>query len=381
MIRISPETCCGCSACEAVCRSSAIVMEPDALGFLYPKTDIEKCVDCGLCDKVCPFNPIEQDGQENDILSIEIYAAQNKDMQIVEASRSGGIFTAISNSVLESGGTVYGAIISDGMIVKHGRAATEEGRNRMRGSKYIQSDMRNIYSAIRSDLNNGKKVLFSGTPCQTASLSRFLPTRLQGNLYLVDIVCHGVGSPAIWSDYIRYLELKESSKIVEVDFRDKAKFGWDGIHKESFSFIDSEKRRYFPFVYYNDNHIRRSCNNCPYANLARPSDITLGDLWGFDDIVPDWQNRKKGCSLVLINSRKGKELFMTCRDFIEMRRIDKEAAMQPHLKYPLPKSAQRDEYERIYIKDGFEGVLYKFHKEYKPGLLKILSNRVKMLLK
>lgn len=234
MIEIkNPADCCGCTACASICAHDAITMKPDALGFLYPVVNNDKCVDCGLCEKVCAFN--ENYDKSLNLEKPLAYAARHKNMKEVETSRSGAAFIAISDYILEHGGVVYGAGYTDHFRVVHKRATTKEERDEFKGSKYVQSDLQGVFRQVKKDLKDGMTVLFSGTPCQTSGLASYIGTKLRTNLYLVDIVCHGVPGPNIWRDYITYLEKKQGSRICWVNFRDKQLFGWTA-HKETFKF-------------------------------------------------------------------------------------------------------------------------------------------------
>lgn len=226
--------CCGCTACASICVHDAITMQTDTLGFLYPVVNKEKCVDCGLCEKVCAFND-HYDTSQN-LLKPNAYAARHKDMCEVETSRSGAAFVAISDYILENGGVVYGAGFTDHFRVVHKRATTKEERDEFKGSKYVQSDLGHVFRQVKEDLKNGLTVLFSGTPCQTAGLNSYIGKKLREHLVLVDIVCHGVPGPYLWRDYIAYLEKKQGDKICWVNFRDKKKYGWSA-HRETFKFV------------------------------------------------------------------------------------------------------------------------------------------------
>lgn len=230
---VNPEECCGCTACVSICPQDAIKMEPDALGFLYPRVDLSMCVDCAACDNVCQFND-NYDTSAN-LPDPDVYGARHKDMREVEMSRSGAAFIAVSDWILSKGGVVYGAGYSDHFRVVHKRATTKEERNEFKGSKYVQSDLTGVFRNVKEDLKAGCIVLFSGTACQTSGLNAYVGRRLRENLYLVDIVCHGVPSPYIWRDFIAYLEKKHGDEIVWVNFRDKQKFGWNA-HHETFKF-------------------------------------------------------------------------------------------------------------------------------------------------
>ncbi len=235
MIHINNKAdCCGCTACASVCSHEAITMKPDALGFLYPEVDEDKCVGCGLCDKVCAFN--DNYDKSLNLPQPDAYAARHKDMGEVMTSRSGAAFIAISDRILEKGGVVYGAGYTDHFRVTHKRATTKEERDEFKGSKYVQTDLRGVFKQVKKDLKEGMLVLFSGTPCQTSGLASYVGKRLRENLFLVDIVCHGVPGPYLWRDYIAYLEKKEGSEICWVNFRDKQEFGWRA-HKETFKFV------------------------------------------------------------------------------------------------------------------------------------------------
>ena len=234
MIHITnPTDCCGCTACASICNHDAITMKPDVMGFLYPSIDVSKCVDCGLCERVCAFNS-EYDKSLN-LETPECYGARHKNMEEVATSRSGAVFIAVSDWFLNHGGVVYGAGYAEHFRVVHKRAVNKEERNEFKGSKYVQSDMNSIFRQVRKDLKDGLVVLFSGTSCQTAGLRSFIGHKLSANLYLMDIICHGVPSPKIWDDYLIYLENKYKSPIKWVNFRDKQKYGW-AAHRETFKF-------------------------------------------------------------------------------------------------------------------------------------------------
>lgn len=264
MIQINnPADCCGCTACASICAHDAITMKPDALGFLYPEVDKDKCVDCGLCEKVCAFN----DNYDTS-LNLEkalAYGARHKDMNEVETSRSGAAFIAISDYILEQGGVVYGAGYTDHFRVVHKRATTKEERDEFKGSKYVQSDMTGVFRQVKKDLRDGLTVLFSGTPCQTSGLNSYVGKRLREKLFLVDIVCHGVPSPYMWRDYIAYLEKKQGSPIVWMNFRDKQKYGW-AAHHETFKFKNGGGKMSFTFLFYKHIMFRRSCGKCHFTN-------------------------------------------------------------------------------------------------------------------
>ncbi len=359
---VNPADCCGCTACASVCTHDAITMHPDALGFLYPAVDKEKCVDCGLCEKVCAFS--DQYDTFFNLAQPDAYAARHKDMKEIEASRSGAAFIAISDWILARGGVVYGAGYTDHFRVTHKRATTIAERDEFRGSKYVQSDMGNVFNNVKDDLNNGMIVLFSGTPCQTSGLNSYIGKKLRDNLYLVDIVCHGVPAPYIWRDYLTYLEKKYSSKICMVNFRDKKKFGWMA-HKETYKFDKGKVYAETGYTFLFEHHIalRLSCGNCHFANTRRPSDITLADFWGWEKTCPNFNTDNKGCSLVLVNTKKGRCLFESAAKDLDIIPAKLEDCMQNRLRAPSALHPQRMAFEDEYKKRGFEYVYKKYGEE------------------
>lgn len=221
------EDCFGCSACANICPRHAIAMKPDTQGFMYPVIDQEKCVECGLCLKACQINKTSIGLHEK----VEFcFGIKNSD-EIRYLSSSGGVYTAVSDVILDNGGVCVGAAFDENMKVKHIHAKTKEERNLFRGSKYVQSEIGEEYSRIADDLIRGYNVLFSGTPCQVNGLKHFLLAKniQQDTLFTIDVVCHGTPSPKLWSEYITFLNKKYHDTLVKFNFRDKTS-GWRGYH-------------------------------------------------------------------------------------------------------------------------------------------------------
>lgn len=357
MIQIKdPKECCGCTACASICTHDAITMKPDALGFLYPEVDFKKCIGCGLCEKVCVFN---SDYEKSHLLEKPAtYGARHKDINELKYSRSGAIFVALSDYVLNKNGVIYGAGYTDHFRVVHKRATTKDDRNEFKGSKYVQSDIRGVLPQVKNDLQRGKLVLFSGTPCQTAAVYSFVGKRYRENLILVDIVCHAVPSPYIWRDYLTAVEKKAKSRAVAVYFRDKT-YGWAASHNERFVFENG--KQFVSYIhrdlFYKNLSTRLSCHNCKYCNLQRPSDITIGDFWGYENTEAKYMNEDgNGVSLIIVNSHKGIEILNNIRDNIFLKETQLQSSLQPNLCNPTPLSRLRDEFEENYRKHGFEFV-------------------------
>lgn len=336
-------------------------MRPDALGFLYPEVDKQKCVECGLCEKVCAFN--ESYDRSMNLPEPDVYAARHKDMAEIEKSRSGAMFIALSDWVLAHGGSVYGAGYVDHFRVAHKRATTAEQRDEFRGSKYVQSDMGDNFTKVADDLRSGSYVLFSGTPCQTSGLASYLRLRRIdiSKLYLVDVVCHGVPAPYYWRDYLAYIERRQKEVVVAVNFRDKSRYGW-AAHKESFTFQNGGTQS-FSDTYYQDIMFRRSCGVCHFANIHRPSDITIADFWGWQRVDETFNVDDKGVSLVLVNTHKGQKLFDLVKSCMHYIPSDTQACLQLNLQRPTAVHPLRENYERDYVKHGFVYVM----RHYSPG--------------
>lgn len=364
MIQINhSEDCCGCTACACVCSHNAISMESDPLGFKYPIVDTDKCIECGLCEKVCAFNA--NYNTELNLSEPIALGARHNNIQDIMKSRSGAIFVAISDYILKRNGIVYGVGFNEHFVVSHKRATTKFERDEFRCSKYVQSDLSDIFISIRQDLKDGKEVMFVGTACQTAGLNSFIGKKFRSKLLLVDIVCHGTPGPKIWEDYVSYLETRYQSKLSNVNFRDKVRFGWTS-HRETFEFENGVQIS--PDVsFYKHLFFRKSCGICYYCNTRRPSDITIADFWGWEKQNPEINMDNKGINLVLINTEKGINIFESIKEKIIYFKAHKEAYLQPNLRHSTPNHPFRDIFERDYIARGFE---YAFFHDYnKPTLI------------
>lgn len=377
-IEVSNSNCSGCSACANVCMHNAITMQTDSLGFKYPRIDESKCIGCGLCSKICQFSS-EYDRYDN-FDEPKVFAVRHKNEQELEKSQSGAAFFVMAEYILENGGIVYGAGFNEGFRVVHKRACSILECEEFRGSKYVQSDILNILDIVLRDLKNGLTVLFSGTPCQVAGLRSYVGKKFQKNLFTVDLVCHGVPSPAIWEDYLNYLEIVYNDKISTVKFRDKL-LGW-ASHFETILFLKHGKvvNQTYRDLFYKHIMLRESCYNCPYTNFKRVSDITIGDFWGWNKISDRFDDNK-GISLVLINSSKGMRLFQAIKSKVYFVESNTRDCLQPQLVEPAVRNIERSRFQHDYEKYGFRYVakkygnigLYHKIKEY----LKVIKNKIR----
>ena len=285
-----------------------------------------------------------------------VYGAKHKELNVRGKSRSGGAFVALSDYILENDGAVYGCLMQDTVTAIHERAVTKEERDKFCGSKYIQSVVTcDIYSKIEYDLKNSKKVLFSGTPCQVKSMKQYLKIKKVNtqNLFLVDIACHGVPSPLIWNEYLKYLENRFHEKAIQVDFRNKEIFGW-AAHYETIMFTEfTIASPLFRELFYRHYILRPSCYNCKCKSVPYESDITLADFWGIDNLDANF-NDNKGVSLLLINTEKGERVFNIIKDSL----LYKEFLIEQVLQDPLIKSSSLPENREQFWEDFQQNGIY-----------------------
>lgn len=305
-----------------------------------------------------------------------VFAVKHKDETIRANSRSGGFFTAISDNFL-NGGVVYGCVLDDKFNAHHVRVEDNTGRDKMRGSKYIQSKIGDCFKQVKQDLDEGRKVLFSGTSCQVAGLRCFLHKDYV-NLLCVDIVCHGVPSPTVWHKYLDWIS--QGNKVTGVDFRNKTDFGW-AAHVETIRMgdgkVDSEV---FKNLFYGHNILRPSCYECPYKSIHHPGDITIADYWGIDKAAPGF-NDNKGVSLVLVNTDKGQEYFEKVKNDVDWRDTRIEDSMQPPLKAPFPRPKERDGFWKDLESKDFSYIAKKYGTIKKSSLLRRCVGKAKQIVK
>lgn len=314
-----------------------------------------------------------------------VYAVKHRNENIRAASRSGGIFTAVSDVVLNNGGVVYGCALNDEFLAEHKRAVSENERNEFRGSKYIQSEINTSYMLCANDLKNGTEVLFSGTPCQIEALYNYLQLKNIdfSKLLTIDILCHGVPSPKVWKDYLD--EKFKNKKIRNVDFRDKKNFGWRD-HVET---VVAEGKEYsskeFTDLFYSHYILRPACFDCNYKRTQRIADITIGDYWRIENNDKQFDD-DKGVSLVMLNTKKGKRYFDSCSNNLIIKEFPLATSIQPALDHNYVSPEKRAEFWDRY--DGFSSaklcleefskVKVTFKQRIKYGVILVMK-KVKLL--
>lgn len=385
---IKKQDCCGCTACTNICPTQAITMQPDEEGFLYPVINGSLCVNCGVCTSVCPLQSLIN--IEEHLTEPLVFAVKHPSEDVRMSSSSGGAFTAISDKIIENNSsyTIYGAVFDkiDNFTVKHKGAYTTNGREEFKGSKYVQSNLGDIFKAVSQDLKQGKIVLFTGTPCQTAGLNNYLKKAVSKgkkgpakNLILVDLICHGVTSPLLWTQYVDFIQKKYGSKLQDYTFRLK-EIGWRGynvrtVFENGISKVNTRDIKIYAQLFSSGLALRPACYECKFANMSRPSDITIGDFWGIEKCLLEMDDNK-GVSLVLINTEKGKQLFELMKTNVYYKSSSAQDCLQHNLKSPTNRPSKRDLFWRMYNKIGFRYIILRFNlSTLKRFLCRILRLR------
>lgn len=372
---IDKNKCTGCTACYNSCPKNAISMVEDSEGFKHPVIDQEKCINCGLCKRVCPVLNTKENSSLN-----KCYVGYSKNEEEKMKASSGAIFSLVANYILDNGGEVVGAAFDNNMKLKHVAVSKKEDLDKLKGSKYLQSDLDNIFSYIKEVLKN-KKVLFVGTPCQVAGIKAFIKN--SDNLYVLDLVCHGVPSPKLFAKYINELNVNNNDVIKDYKFRDKST-GWDTYSNKMIfgnkEIIQDKDKNDYMKLFLADVALRESCFNCNFKLGNKYSDITLGDFWGVQNYHKDFYN-KSGVSAIVVNTEKGNELLEIIKDNLVFKECKLEEIVEgnPSLQksgvYPVNRSS--------FFKDLDKLSVSELSKKYvkKRSLIRRVLSKVKILVK
>ena len=355
--------CCGCAVCDSVCPIHAISMSYNNEGFLYPTIDQAKCVECHLCQKSCPINVCPAVFEVHKTFIQKVYACVNNNGKILCESSSGGVFYELASNVIKCGGVVFGASFSEEGMVEHTVSEDIGGLSKFMGSKYVQSDTRMIWPKVKEYLSSGRKVLFSGTPCEIGALRSYLKKDYD-NLILVDVLCMGTPSPMVWKSWKEELEDRYNSKAKNINFRSK-KYG--GAFSHSLMITFENGKEYWnpmyadPYVkgFYNRLFLRSSCHHCSYKKLHRESDITLGDFWGAKDVGIDLQV-DNGLSIVIVQSPKGESAFNQIKKNFSYKEttIDTAAKIQPMMTMSCLPNIHREDFFRDFCGSPHESLSF-----------------------
>lgn len=375
------DECCGCGACLNICPKQAISMQQDEYGFLYPKINEILCIGCKLCKKVCYYQSKKPKNEP-----IKAYAAVNKNEKQLLKSASGGVFSAIATQILNEGGVVFGATLT----FENGKANPHhiyidsvEDLIKLQGSKYVQSSLNHCYKKAKFFLENEKKVLFSGTPCQIGGLYGYL-AKDYDNLLTVDVICHGVPNTKIFNDFLQNERDKNSTmKVIGYSFRDKLK-GWgmntridfikDNSNKFLIRYSPARLKSYNTFFLDGDIY-RENCYSCKYAGKLRVSDLTIGDYWGIEKEHPELKNsnsfdEKKGISCILINTHKGLNFCKNIKNiYLFPSTFDKISKKNEQLKNPTKLSSKRNKILEMYKNNNYSYIDNWFYKVYRKQII------------
>ena len=372
--------CCGCNACETVCPVNAIQMIPDKCGNQYPHIDSEKCIDCSLCSKVCcENNKVPQRMPQN------VIAASYRNTELSKKSSSGGLFPAIAEYILQGNGIVYGTCFDNGFHPVVVGIDSINDLERLQGSKYVRSNMGDVYKDIQDQLKAGRKVLFTGVPCQVAAVKQFLQKDYE-NLVTVDIVCHGTPSSKMFHDYLNYIEQKHKIEIVDFQFRDK------DVRQDTNGKV-VYKQNHLGKVVYKQNHLksyqssyyklflscltfREGCYYCKFAAPERVGDISICDYWGADEEEPDFNRRIKeegltGISAVMINTETGSRVIAAIADQLLQKDTKYESVRKnnPQLNRPSILTKEHKYVMKLFADSGYEAVDKYYHSHYRTKIM------------
>lgn len=370
-MKLDIERCTGCEACANRCPYNAIVMEQDEKGFYYPKILKEKCTECGLCGRICPIEkPFGQKGFQQ-----EVYSCWVRDDELRLKSTSGGMFTALAEYVLGEGGAVFGAAFDGKFCVEHICMEKRGELERARGAKYVQGRTKDAFQKAEKLLKQGRKVLYTGTPCQIAGLNAYLGREYDG-LLTVDLICHGVPSPKVFQSYLKEISERHNAEISSVRFRYK-KPSWSLYSMR----IDFRGGKPYICSKFKDPYLRgvgknlfqrEICFSCKYASTERAGDLTIADSWRYRAYERESRNDQKGVSLVIINSQRGKEVFEKIRKDLFVRKQSMEYAVDgnPGLRKAWEKSPLSEDFFRDFAEGKSWNDLGRRYFPYQPPDLK-----------
>jgi len=379
--------CCGCYGCLNACPVGCISFSMDTEGFFYPDVDTQRCINCNLCNKVCPIeNKYDVKNEYH-----QAFACVNKNSSVRMKSSSGGVFFALAKYVIDHDGVVYGAAFDEKMRLVTTKATTVDEISPLLSSKYVQSEVGNAYQEIKRYVEAGRIVLFVGAGCQIAGLRGYLKNQSYDNLILADFICHGVPAPGVWQSYVSYKEKNAHSKMMTAEFRNKQR-NWRqyyAVHTYENGKTERIHRSDNPYhlSFLKNYSLRPSCFDCQFKGTERVSDITIGDFWSVKKYINDMDD-KKGVSLIIVHTKKGIEVFDEIREELQIQEVDHDeivSANVPYLESVNCPNNRSDFYDALAEK-GWEGIKKNWFpersmtikvKDFLKALKQICSFRIK----
>ncbi len=352
------ETCSGCMACASECPTQCIHPVYDEEGILYPKVDLDECIHCDHCVKMCPFTHPEDVKASPE----KAYAGWSLDEETRRKSATAGVFTTLAKKFIDDGGVVYGVAYENDMSVSHIKIENTQDLYKIQSSKYVQSNFSDIYDALKKDMSDGLKVMISGTGCQIAGIRAALKC---DNLLLVDITCLGVPAPGVFKKYVQSLEKTHKKKVTDINFRDKST-GWRTysqtvIFEDGSKFSQKNHESAYMRGFLDKIYMRPSCHTCPFCDSNRAGDITIGDFWGIEKTLPEIDD-PRGVSLLYGVTEKGKKYLESC-DLVEVHECSVEDTLQQSLQHPAKASEKRASFFKDYKRMKFDRLATKYMKQ------------------
>ncbi len=378
------EECCGCTACASACPVNCIEMQEDQEGFKYPQINKDQCINCHKCETVCPVINRPVQGEKP-----TAFLARTKDTELLQKCTSGGVFTEIAREMVEHGGIAYGVVYGEKFKVQHERIEDLADIEKLPGSKYVQSDVGKIFSQVKKDVEDGKRVVFCGTPCQVAGLKNFLGKK-RDNLLLIDLVCHGVPSPKLWKSYVELIEEKHG-ELAYANFRSKRLGYHVSVMEERFasgkSQIGSARTNLMSKCFFQNAADRPICYDCPFKTISRCSDLTIFDGWHATEYVDGLKDDDKGYTIILTQSEKGKRFVENAKDLI-LYEIDTDRAISLDGKMAVAsvlRPASRAEFYELLEQRGIEDTVQALFpiskKDYMIEKSKLILDKAGILQK
>lgn len=360
---VSIDKCTGCLACYNACPSKAIKIVQDEQGFWCPEIVVEKCIDCHLCERMCP--PLNEYDRRKEPISV--YAAWRRNDQKRLLSNSGGIAASLAEYALANNFIVVGAAIDDDLTVKHCICENIEDLNKLRMSKYVQSYIGDIYRRLRERIQAGKKVLFFGTPCQVDAIKRVIGDRFSRSLITVDLICHGVPSPQYLKEHLdSYVANIED--ITSYVFRDNDQYKFRVFLRDGKILEFPKEKDSYLYAFLKNVLDRESCHTCKYSSTSRAADITIGDFWGFTKSENEAIKVEphKGISAVLVNTEQGQEVFEAIKSdlYVEERKLDEVVKHNPFLREIRGSNSDRFGFRKMVSAKGFESAVKSLKRRY-----------------